>query len=379
MAKKDAPLERVATQSDQMTDAEFETALDTDLTEQEKQELEKSKIWKRRTSPEAHEETVPAYGLDTETARAAELIVTDVRESTVTLHHAEVEATILANELGGKIKQADLIETASRLSVLYDLERIKQSKGYKGAQVRHARTGELVTVNKWDDYCEAIGRDRKVIDEDLKNLATFGDNLIKLQDSHGIGYRSLRRIRAGLLELSPEEQETALIRLTGAEDKEEVLGLVDELSVKLAAVEKEKADLAEELKDQKEITAKRAKGQEKAEIRLEKILRLQKEDPEKFNEEREKETGKALAEAIANATREVVGVAGICAAVYAEEGISPIFVDAVNGQVSAMFGRFCTLLLDAGVDIDFSAYLPPEGFDPVVKALIETETGNEQE
>ena len=235
---------------------------------------------------------------------------------------------------------------------------------YKGAYVLHVKKREYVTISTWAEYCEAFGRSSKAIDEDLRNLALFGDNFIKLQDSLGIGYRELRKIRAGLLELPFEEQQQKLLELSGAEDKEEALAMVEELEVKLAVAEKKAAELEETMKTRAEIAERNAKARDKAELKLSNMMKLRASNPEKFRLAREEEGRKILVDEINKAIGQMASVATHAATLLSSaegeggELITPSleFVEFINKQVSIMCETVQGQILDAGVEVDFAAY-----------------------
>ena len=172
-------------------------------------------------------DTAPLTGMDV------------LRDRTVVMADVEYDATQLVLESRGALQHSQFIETVSRVSVLARLAQIKASKAYKGAVVRH-EDGTLVTIKTWADYCNALGMSRTRVDEDLTNLAVFGDNLLKMQEHLGIGYRDLRKLRAHMAELPEATQEEVRAEIEQATDKEELLAALDEMGVRNAKLSAEK-------------------------------------------------------------------------------------------------------------------------------------------
>lgn len=196
-------------------------------------DLDMSCGWETTQSP------VP---LDIETEQA----VATLRGQAVTVTDAEFDATSIVIETRGALQQSQFIETVSRTSMLARLAHVKESKSYRGARVRDAG-GTIVTIKTWDDYCKALGMSRAKIDEDLANLAAFGDNLLKMQDSLGIGYRELRKMRANMAGLPEADQQQLRAEIEKAEDKDELLATLDEMGARNARLNAEKKELEKQL------------------------------------------------------------------------------------------------------------------------------------
>ncbi|WP_448338576.1 hypothetical protein AB9L11_06585 [Desulfovibrio piger] len=198
------------------------------------QELEKACAW------EASPMTPVAVDQETDQAVAA------LRGQAVTVTSGELDATALVMETRGALHHSQFIETVSRTSMLAKLARVKESKAYKGAHVRDSN-GDVVVVKTWDDYCKALGMSRAKVDEDLANLAAFGDNLLKMQDALGIGYRDLRKLRANLAALPEADQQQIRAEIEKAQDRDDLLAAMDEMGVRNARLAAEKKELEKQL------------------------------------------------------------------------------------------------------------------------------------
>lgn len=198
------------------------------------QELEKACAWE--PGP------LPPVAVDQETDQA----VAALRGEAVTVTSGELDATMLVMETRGALQQSQFIETVSRTSMLAKLAQVKASKAYKGAHVRDSE-GNVVTIKTWDDYCKALGMSRRTVDEDLANLAAFGDNLLKMQDALGIGYRDLRKLRANLAALPEADQQQIRAEIEKAQDRDDLLAAMDEMGVRNARLAAEKKELEKQL------------------------------------------------------------------------------------------------------------------------------------
>lgn len=290
-----------------------------------------------------------------EEVSATELVVSEIREATMTVHKGQIEASALANELVGKKKQAQLIETVSRLSVLYDLQRIKTSKGYKGAYMIHRQKNAMVIVSTWAEYCEAMGESSKTIDEDLRNLEVFGDNLLRLQDELGIGYRGLRAMRAGLLDLDHDQRQKALEAIHSADDKEELLAELGELQVIKSRLEKANKDLRSSITAKDAVIAKRAKALADAEAKYEEIAKL-KESPEEADRIAfERTMREQINTEMLNANTALARVVAMGRNVLRSETFSNDMKEYTQAQLSGVCAAFSRDLRESGFDIDFEA------------------------
>lgn len=287
------------------------------------------------------------------TEQDPELIIRDMRENNVTLHVGQVDAAALCNATEGMMQMAEFVETSSRLATLHSLQRIKEAKTYKGVYVRSRKTGEFVTVKTWDEYCEAYGRSRAQIDADLKNLAVFGDNLIKIQDALGIGYRDLRLIRAGLLEMPLEERDAALSEISDLDDKVEAQAKLDDLTAKLAKTEHKIKELQAEVSSKETLMATHRDNRDKAELKLQKMLKIQEDEPDKLKRERDIQARKDITAQIHKSMGELLVLCNLCSNVLYEADYD--LREYVNNQVHGLCEMLSGKLADIHLDVHFVA------------------------
>ncbi|MFZ4703556.1 MAG: hypothetical protein ACOYMG_26230, partial [Candidatus Methylumidiphilus sp.] len=89
------------------------------------------------------------------------------------------------HEVAGQIKAVIMISKFADVSRLLWLKQVKESKIYK----------DLPSIGTWDKYCNYLGIDRSTTDEELLNLATFGEEFLRTVGNLRVGYRDLRKLR----------------------------------------------------------------------------------------------------------------------------------------------------------------------------------------
>lgn len=301
---------------------------------------------------------------------ATETAVAQLRDEAVTVSNVEMDATILLAETRGLAQQAQFIETVSRMTTLTRLASIKEQKTYKGAQFREP-SGNMITVKTWPEFCTALGMSRSRVDEDLNNLSVFGDNLLKMQDALGIGYRELRKLRAGFSMLDDASRALALEEVKNAGDKEELLAALDEMGVRNA-----KLTQANKEKDEQRASLDKLLGESRRkEYELQRKLDAM-ERPVSPDEE-----ARALIYTEANMKREIdegcrdlVRAADALAVIASNtfncgngeswrslpEERQAQMADYVNERISSACGRMRDSLLNTGVDVDLALVFDPE-------------------
>lgn len=88
-------------------------------------------------------------------------------------------------EIAGRIQAFTFVEKVATVATLVQLRQIKDSKVYR----------DLPGIGSWDNYCEYVGLSRRKVDEDLQNLALFGEQFLATVATFSLGYRELRKLR----------------------------------------------------------------------------------------------------------------------------------------------------------------------------------------
>ncbi len=174
-------------------------------------------------------------------------------------------AQIQLSEWVGQRKLSAALRKLLTVCDLIELQKIKESKAYKGLRV--VFNEKLLTVSTFDELCTAIGESEGHINEQLLNLRTFGPEWMEFV-GQSIGYRGLRSLRK-----LPDDEKTALIEAAKSGDKEQLVDLAELLIEKHI---NEKAELVTKTKlleadmdDERKRTERIEKQLVDAETRLE--------------------------------------------------------------------------------------------------------------
>lgn len=89
------------------------------------------------------------------------------------------------HEVIGRVQANSLMVKFGAVSNLVHLKNIKESKIYR----------DLPMVGTWEEFCKYLGLDRRTVDEDLQNLAAFGEDFLETSRQLSVGYRDLRKLR----------------------------------------------------------------------------------------------------------------------------------------------------------------------------------------
>lgn len=158
-----------------------------------------------------------------------------------------IEQIQLSEKLGA-IKATNFIKKLVTVTEIKLIAEIKETKQYKGLKVID-QSGKLVTVTTFEDFCQYLGKSREHIDEDIRNLGTFGEDFLETSQRMGLGYRDLRKLRK-----LPEGDREILINgeAVKTEDRESLIDLIEELSAKHAKEKAERDEKITELTSDKE-------------------------------------------------------------------------------------------------------------------------------
>jgi hypothetical protein len=137
-------------------------------------------------------------------------------------------AELELSQLAGMIKATD---TASKFFTVFRvklLAEIKESKRYKGLTFL-GNDRQLIEVKTWSDLCHAIGYSVDMVDEQITNLQTFGEEFLSTADRMGLSYRNLRQLRR-----LPDDDRAAIVAdvEVSLNDKEAILDLIDDLTAR---------------------------------------------------------------------------------------------------------------------------------------------------
>lgn len=175
----------------------------------------------------------------------------------------------LLNQLLGQAQMAGAFEEFSRTVRTSKLAYVKENKLYRALAGKRSPDGPENLSGTWDEFCSLLGRSVDQVDEDIKNLRTFGEAALESMSRMGIGYREMRQYRR-----LPEDQKSALIEVARTGDKDAFVELAEEIIAKHA---KEKEALTQRLDEtnadyeaQSEVMAKKTTELDKTKLELEK-------------------------------------------------------------------------------------------------------------
>ena len=148
---------------------------------------------------------IDTYRLEAEHQAATSLVEANMAEfeaerQELKEKEREERETLIAEayKIAGKIEAFKFISNFTDVGSLTLLKKIKENKVYK----------DMPTIKTWDNYCKSIGLSASKVDEDLNNIATFGEKFITDVGNFGLGYRELRQlkkqVKAGNLEVKDE-------------------------------------------------------------------------------------------------------------------------------------------------------------------------------
>jgi len=88
-------------------------------------------------------------------------------------------------EVIGQVKAVAMISKFGDVTNLMWMKEVKESKIYK----------DVPGIGTWDNFCKSAGMDRHTVDQNLLNLATFGEEFLVMVTNLKVGYKDLRKLR----------------------------------------------------------------------------------------------------------------------------------------------------------------------------------------
>lgn len=291
--------------------------------------------------------------------QAAVPMVEAIRQSAVTLHKGEFAQSLHMAQGQGMFQALDYIQKFSGIARLKWLAERKQYGDYKGVAVAD-NAGTVRQLQTFEDLCDYVGQSRSKINEDLRNLAVMGEEILQAQEALGLGYRELRKLRAGLKELPPDEQKALLEKVKTAEDKEEVLIALEEMGVVNAKLRKDVKELQATVQAKDEIAKSKNAKIDDLTVALQKATSLvpdeQREQQNALNMEMRTLLDTKCMELLGG----VVALTNVAAGIFQHEDSTEDTCAYVHKRISLLCGDMSRAILDAGVDVDFTAEFVPE-------------------
>lgn len=166
----------------------------------------------------------------------------------ITKQEELVKASI--NEFIGMTKAQALTENFNKTLRTLKLLELKNNNLYKNITFIDFE-GNPRQVTNWEDFCKAIGTSKSSVEEDIKNLITFGQNFMQLCETKGITIRELRRMRQNMQNPMLSEQEKLALSEAKQKDPQELLGMLEDLQDKQISMEEKQKTLEKTVKELK--------------------------------------------------------------------------------------------------------------------------------
>ncbi|MFH0343837.1 MAG: hypothetical protein ACHBNF_17340 [Chromatiales bacterium] len=166
----------------------------------------------------------------------------------------------LVNQLIGRVQFAHGLRKLVTVSGLVDLARIKREGLWRALRGKtyELPDGTSETVSSWESFCNFLGRSSRHINEELQNLAQFGEEALAAMNRIGLGYRDLRKLRR----LPEDERAVVLGQIkVNVGDRDAIVSLIDDLAAKHArekeSLQKRNAGLQADLDSSRERVAEK--------------------------------------------------------------------------------------------------------------------------
>lgn len=85
----------------------------------------------------------------------------------------------------GQVQTSNMFAKFATVSSLVWLKDVKANKLYR----------DIPGIGTWEKFCDSVGMSRQKVDEDLANLAAFGEEFLTTCQQLSVGYRELRKLR----------------------------------------------------------------------------------------------------------------------------------------------------------------------------------------
>ncbi len=173
----------------------------------------------------------------------------------ITVEQAVTVATTIANEqleinqVLGRVQSLQAVASFVETFSLTQLAQIKEQKLYrKFNNQTMIIDGVEIRLNTWEGFCKAINSNRITIEDKLANLRLLGEETLERVEALGMTTRELRKLR----QLDSTDQKVIISEIeVNTGDKESIIELIEDMSVKH---NKAKEELEKQLAEQKEQT-----------------------------------------------------------------------------------------------------------------------------
>lgn len=291
--------------------------------------------------------------------QAAAPMVAAIRQSAMTLHKGEFAQSLHMAQGQGMFQALDYIQKFSGIARLKWLAERKQYGDYKGVSVADSEGG-VRQLKTFEDLCDYVGQSKAKIYEDLQNLALMGEEILQAQEALGLGYRELRKLRAGLKELPADEQKALLEKVKAAEDKEDILILLDETTIQKEKLKQKNKELQEDAKAKDKLAQAKNARIDALTLALQKATSLVPDEHKEKQNAFNMECRAALDAECTKLLGAVVTLTNMATELFQHEDTSEDTCNYAHKRISLLCGDMSRVILEAGVDVDFTAEFVPE-------------------
>lgn len=165
-------------------------------------------------------------GLDPVSEAAMDVVALEQQREERAIQQLEEKDRMIAEcyQFVGRIQAFNLVEKVITVSVLVQLKQMKESKVYRA----------MPGVETWENFCKTVGYTPQYVNEQLQNLATFGEEFLKTVFTFQISQRDIRRLRRlnsdGTLQVTDTEVVIGDERIPwSADNKEEIQEALERL------------------------------------------------------------------------------------------------------------------------------------------------------
>lgn len=156
----------------------------------------------------------------------------------------------------GRMQTYQFMQKLSRVGLAKELEKIRESKEYKGLPYKD-KDGKVRRVVDLHEFCEVfLGRSYQRIAEDCQNLTVLGDELYEHALGLGLTTRNFREIRS-----LPQDDQALIKEAIAAKNRETIIEILEAAIGKHAkekrAMQKEITGLKGDLDAAQRVTAKK--------------------------------------------------------------------------------------------------------------------------
>ena len=265
--------------------------------------------------------------------------------------------SIMLAEVTGRMQAFGFVHSVAKVGHIKLLAEVKEQKAYRGATVRNPQ-GELITINTFEEYCNAIGISRRTADENIQNLYLFGEEFLESAQKLGLGYRQIRQLRT-----LPEEERIIMIESEAIKtnDPEAMKDWVEELVARHTRLKEELKNKDADLAARDKVLATKSKALDDVHTQLAKIKNLDVDATQVLDAQKQKEALALVADKAGLALEGMVQFFATLNAALEMPKLAPQMREHMEGAANAV-GASLADMFATRLDwqVDFAGMVYPE-------------------